>query len=65
MDHNTAVLVLINAMQDIEKSPEDIQKEIHVLLEAVTPDDRAAVLEEAKERYARLKAGLPFGPDLA
>jgi hypothetical protein len=55
MDHETAVLVLINAMQDVDKSPEDIRKEIDVLLETVTPDDREAVLREATEKYTKLR----------
>ncbi len=62
MDHKTAVLVILNAMQDIEKSPEDIQKEINTLLKAVSPDDRDAVLEEAREKYKRVEARLPVDP---
>ena len=61
MDHSTAVMVLINAMQS-DKSPEDIEREIHDLLEAVSPEDREQVLREASEQYKRLEAGLPFDP---
>ena len=64
MDHSTAVLVLINAMQS-DKSPEDIEKEIQDLLEAVPPEEREPVLKEASEQYKRLEAGLPFDPDAA
>ena len=63
MDHSTAVMVLINAMQS-DKSPEDIEKEIHDLLEAVSPEDREAVLKEASQQYKRLEGGLPFEPEL-
>jgi predicted transcriptional regulator len=63
MDRSTAVLVLINAMQEPEKSQEDIQKEIDTLLRAVNPGERDAVLKEAKEKYEKLAAGLPLGPD--
>jgi hypothetical protein len=59
VDHSTAVMLLINAMQS-DKSPEDIEKEIHDLLEAVSPEDREPVLKEASEQYKRLEAGLPF-----
>jgi hypothetical protein len=55
-------MVLINAMQS-DKSPEDIEQEIHDLLEAVSPEDREGVLKEASEHYKRLEAGLPFEPD--
>ena len=65
MDHNTAVLVILNAMQDIEKSPEDVQKEIDTLLQAVSPDERDEVLKEAKQKYQRLESGLPLSPDVA
>lgn len=61
MDHSTAVMVLINAMQS-DKTPEDIEKEIHDLLEAIPPEDREPVLKEASEQYKRLEAGLPFDP---
>jgi hypothetical protein len=59
MDHTTAVLLLINAMQS-DKTPEDITKELDTLLQTVSPDDRDAVLREAKQKYERLEAGLPF-----
>jgi hypothetical protein len=59
VDHSTAVMVLINAMQS-DKSPEDIEREIHDLLEAVSPGAREQVLREASEQYKRLEAGLPF-----
>ena len=62
MDHSTAVMVLINAMQS-DKSPEDIEQEIQDLLEAVSPEDREAVLKEASQQYRRLEAGLPVEPD--
>jgi hypothetical protein len=64
VDHSTAVMVLINAMQS-DKSPEDIEKEIQDLLEAVPPGEREPVLKEASEQYKRLEAGLPFDPDTA
>ena len=63
MNHETAVLVLINAMQDVERSPEDIRKEIDTLLQAVNPADREAVLKEATEKHERLAAGMPFDVD--
>jgi hypothetical protein len=65
MDHNTAVLVILNAMQDVERSPEETQKEIDTLLQAVSPDERAAVLQEAREKYEILESGLPLSPDVA
>ena len=52
MDHKTAVLVIVNAMQS-DKSPEDIQKEVDELLGTVAPGDREAVLKEATETYKR------------
>jgi hypothetical protein len=64
VDHSTAVMVLINAMQS-DKSPEEIEKEIQDLLEAVPPHEREPVLKEASEQYKRLEAGLPFDPDTA
>ena len=63
MDRNTAVLVLINAMQDVDKSPGDIQKEIDALLQTVNPDEREAILKEAKAKYDRLESGLPLDAD--
>jgi hypothetical protein len=63
MDHNTAVAVLINAMQDAERSPDEINREVNTLLEAVSPGEREAVLKEATDAYSRLKAGLPFNFD--
>jgi len=62
VDHSTAVMVLLNAMQS-DKSREDIDREIRDLLEAVPPEDREPVLKEASEQYRRLEAGLPFDPD--
>jgi uncharacterized membrane protein len=62
VDHSTAVMILINAMQS-DKSREDIEKEIQDLLEAVTPEEREPVLKEASEQYKRLEAGLPFDQD--
>jgi uncharacterized membrane protein len=64
VDHSTAVMILINAMQS-DKSREDIEKEIQDLLEAVPPEEREPVLKEASEQYQRLEAGLPFDPDAA
>jgi hypothetical protein len=64
MDHNTAVLVILNAMQDIEKSSEETQKEIDTLLLAVSPDERDAVLQEARKKYERLESGLPLSHDV-
>jgi len=64
MDHKTAVLVLINAMQS-DKNPVDIESEIKTLLETVAPGDREAVLKEARDAYARLEARLPVDPDKA
>jgi hypothetical protein len=64
VDHSTAVMVLINAMQS-DKSPEDIEKEIQDLLKAVPPEDREPVFKQASEQYKRLEAGLPFDPDTA
>ena len=52
MDHKTAVLVIVNAMQS-DKNPEDIQKEVDELLGTVAPGDREAVLKEATETYKR------------
>ena len=63
MDRDTAVLVIINAMQDVDKSPGEIQKEIDTLLETVSPQERDAVMKEAKEKYDRLESGLPFSAD--
>jgi hypothetical protein len=59
MDHRTAVLLLINALQS-DQTPEDIQKELDTLLQTVDSEDRDAVLKEAREKYERLEAGLPF-----
>ena len=61
MDHKTAVLVIVNAMQS-DKSPEDIQREVDVLLETVNPEDREAVLKEAIETRQRVEARLPVDP---
>ena len=58
MDHKTAVMVLVNAMQS-DQAPEDIQKEIDALLETVSLEDRAKVLKDAKETFAKVEAGLP------
>jgi len=58
MDHKTAVLVVINAMQS-DKSPEDIDREITTLLETVAPGDRDAVVKEARDTYKRVEARLP------
>jgi hypothetical protein len=61
MDHKTAVLVIVNAMQS-DKSPEDIQREVDLLLETVNPEEREAVLKEATETYKRVEARLPVDP---
>ena len=58
MDHSTAVMVLINAMQS-DKSLEDIEKEIQGLLEAVVDDlirvciGRHCVVVECSELHCR------------
>jgi predicted transcriptional regulator len=62
MDHKTAVLVIVNAMQS-DKSPEDIQREIEVLLQTVAPEERETVLKQATETYKRVEARLPVEPD--
>ena len=61
MDHKTAVLVIVNAMQS-DKNPEDIQREVDSLLETVPPEEREAVLKEATDTYTRVEAGLPVDP---
>jgi hypothetical protein len=61
MDHKTAVLVILNAMQS-DKNPEDIQSEIDELLKTVAPGEREAVLREATDTYKRVEARLPVDP---
>jgi uncharacterized membrane protein len=61
MDHKTAVLVILNAMQS-DKLPEDIQKEVNELLQTVAAEDREAVLKEATETYKKVQARLPVDP---
>ena len=61
MDHKTAVLVIVNAMQS-DKSPEDIQAEVDELLQTVAPDQREAVLNEARETCRKAALGLPIDP---
>jgi hypothetical protein len=61
MDHKTAVLVIVNAMQS-DKSPEGIQREIDELLQTVAPEEREAVLREARETYRKVEARLPVDP---
>ena len=61
MDHKTAVLVIVNAMQS-DKNPEDIQSEIDELLQTVAPGEREAVLKEAADIYKRVEARLPVDP---
>ena len=61
MDHKTAVLVILNAMQS-DKLPEDIQKEVNELLQTVAAEDREAVLKEATETYRKVQARLPVDP---
>lgn len=64
MDHKTAVLVIVNAMQS-DKNPEDIQSEVDELLETVAPEEREAVLKEATETCKRVEARLPVYPPTA
>jgi hypothetical protein len=61
MDHKTAVLVIVNAMQS-DKNPEDIQSEVDELLQTVAPDRREAVLNEATETCKKAALGLPIDP---
>jgi hypothetical protein len=61
MDHKTAVLVIVNAMQS-DKDPEDIQREVDELLQTVAPDQRDAVMHEAKETCKKAALGLPIDP---
>lgn len=63
MDHKTAVLVIVNAMQS-DKNPEDIQKEVNELLQTVAAEEREAVLNEATETYKRVEARLPVDPSI-
>ena len=61
MDHKTAVMVIVNAMQS-DKNPPDIQKEVDELLQTVASEDRKAVLEEAEETFKKAALGLPIDP---
>ena len=61
MDHKTAVVVIVNAMQS-DKNPEDIQTEVNELLGTVDPEARDAVLKEATETYKKAALGLPVDP---
>jgi uncharacterized membrane protein len=61
MDHKTAVLVIVNAMQS-DKTPEDILKEVNELLQAVAEEERDAVLKEATETHKKARLGLPVIP---
>ena len=61
MDHKTAVMVIVNAMQS-DKNPENIQKEVEELLGTVNPEEREAVLKEATETYKKAALGLPIDP---
>ena len=61
MDHKTAVVVIVNAMQS-DKNPEDIQTEVNELLGTVDPEARDAVLKEARETYKKAALGLPIDP---
>ena len=61
MDHKTAVLVVVNAMRS-DKDPEDIQREVDELLQAVAPDQRDAVINEATETCKKAALGLPIDP---
>ena len=63
MDHKTAVLVIVNAMQS-DKSPEDIRTEIDELLQTVAPEERGAVLKEATDIYKKVEARLPVDPSI-
>ena len=58
MDHKTAVMVIVNAMQS-DKDAEDIRREIDELLQTVAADEREAVLKEATEIYRKVEARLP------
>jgi hypothetical protein len=61
MDHKTAVLVIVNAMQS-DKDPQDIKTEVDELLQTVAPDQREAVLNEATETCKKAALGLPIDP---
>lgn len=61
MDHKTAVLVIVSAMQS-DKDAEDIQREVDELLQTVAPDQREAVLNEATETCKKAALGLPIEP---
>ena len=61
MDHKTAVVVIVNAMQS-DKNPDDIQTEVNELLGTVDPGERDAVLKEATETYKKAASGLPIDP---
>ena len=61
MDHKTAVLVIVNAMQS-DKDPKDIQSEVDELLQTVAEDEREAVLKDATETCKKAALGLPIDP---
>ena len=61
MDHKTAVVVIVNAMQS-DKNPEDIQTEVNELLGTVDQEERDAVLKEATETFKKAALGLPVDP---
>jgi hypothetical protein len=61
MDRKTAVLVITNAMQS-DKDPEDIAREVDELLQTVDPDQREAVIAEAKDICKKAALGLPIDP---
>jgi hypothetical protein len=61
MDHKTAVLVIVNAMQS-DKDPQDIKTEVDELLQAVAQDQREAVLSEATDTCKKAALGLPIDP---
>ena len=61
MDHKTAVLVIVSAMQS-DKDAQDIQREIDELLQTVDPDQREAILNEATDIFKKAALGLPIDP---
>ena len=61
MDHKTAVVVIVNAMQS-DKNPEDIQTEVNELLGTVDPEARDTDMKEATETYKKAALGLPVDP---
>ena len=64
MDYNTAVLGFERDARYREIT-RGYPKRKFMFLQTVRPEDRDAVLAEAREKYKRLESGMPFGPDLA